>query len=97
MHDGRPSYTINAGTRYVGTIYQTQWARQQLVWLWSVSGVVNGMREVPMGGSAETLDIAREAFRACFDDWLAWALEQGPDNLSFSTIDKHLREMGARV
>lgn len=58
----------------VGRIMLTPIANGAEVWLWTITGPSMTQANLSSGGKAESLEEARQAFRAQFDKWLAWAL-----------------------
>ena len=44
------------------------------VWLWTITGTAMVQAGLSSSGKADSLEEARQAFRAQFDRWLAWAL-----------------------
>ncbi len=79
MHLARSAETdfrVMVSGHTAGRIFRTMRGSCQHVWLWTVTGpYLPGAR---LNGSGDCSDIgeAKQAFRATFDAWLAWAVQQ---------------------
>jgi hypothetical protein len=94
----RPDYSIYTGQRMVGRIYLQnvgQFTEDSEQWFWGVQGVFTSMEIGHLRGLAGSLDEAKARLRAAFDLWLAWALAAPATHLSYHTISKDLRDVGA--
>ena len=49
-------------------------ANGQEIWLWTITGPAMVQAGLSSSGKADSLEEARQAFRAQFDRWLEWAL-----------------------
>ena len=89
-------YLIYAGERLVGRIYcQVGGMGRTEQWFWGVQGVFTSMEIGQLRGLAPSFDHAKTQLRTAFDLWLAWALAVPPSHLSYATIRRDLRDVGA--
>jgi hypothetical protein len=64
LDDGKP----------IGRIYEKHApARPDHAWFWSITEYIEPRAGLSTSGSAETLDAAKAAFRARWDQWRGWA------------------------
>lgn len=72
-------FSVLCAGRLVGRIMRSDIAGGAESWLWTVTGPYLPEALRPSDGRAGSLEEAKVAFRAKFDVWRAWALEQaGP-------------------
>ena len=69
LDDGKP----------IGRIYQRH-APANAAWFWSVTAYVERRAGLRTSGTTETLDAAKAAFRATWDQWRYWAAKTGFDS-----------------
>jgi hypothetical protein len=64
---------------HAGRIFKTSRGSIGQVWLWTVTGPYCGAVGINTSGDCATLGEARQAFRAAFDKWHAWAIRQNAE------------------
>jgi hypothetical protein len=68
-------YSIRIDGLTAGRIMKKKLGFQRVVWFWTLTGpYFPGPKS--HDGEEDTLEKAREAFKICFWQWLAWALKQ---------------------
>lgn len=75
--DGDYRVTIRGHT--AGRILKTSRGGNQQVWLWTLTGPYCVAAGLGSSGESDRLDTAKQALRASFDAWLAWAIRQNGD------------------
>ena len=63
--------------RPIGGICQHSPANADVAWFWSVTAYVEPRAVLRTSGTTETLDAAKAAFRATWDQWQSWAAKTG--------------------
>lgn len=79
MHLARSAaddYRVMIAGHTAGRIFRTMKSASQHVWLWTVTGPY--LPNARLNGTGDSTDIAeaKAAFRATFNAWLEWAVEQ---------------------
>jgi hypothetical protein len=72
-------FSVRVAGRLAGRIMAKPVAGQREVWFWTITGPCIPMDLQPSSGDAETIEEAKEAFRAKFDRWREWAETLGHD------------------
>lgn len=74
---GGRDFTVLCAGHLVGRIMRSDLTGGAESWLWTVTGPYLPEALRPSDGRAGSLEEAKAAFRAKFDGWSSWALEQG--------------------
>lgn len=72
-------YAVVVADLIAGRIMRKPIAGGVEVWFWTMTGPYVPPQLRPLSGDAETLDDAKDAFKAKFLAWLHWAATQGGD------------------
>jgi hypothetical protein len=72
-------FSVRVAGRLAGRIMAKPLAGQHEVWFWTITGPYIPLDLQPSSGDAETIEEAKEAFRAKFDRWQEWAETLGHD------------------
>ena len=69
-------YRVIIAGHTAGRIFRTMRSASQHVWLWTVTGPYLPGAQLNSNGNSEDITGAKAAFRATFDAWLRWAVQQ---------------------
>ena len=69
-------YRVIVTGHTAGRIFATLRSSGRHVWLWTVTGPYLPGAGLSGSGDADGLPDAKKAFRATFDTWLQWAIQQ---------------------
>lgn len=69
-------YRVAIAGHIAGRIFKTLRGSCQNVWLWTVTGPYLPSDRLNGSGNSNDIGEAKQAFRATFDAWLAWAVQQ---------------------
>jgi hypothetical protein len=76
VFEGVRDFTVYDDGRPVGRLYQAHTAAPpEIIWHWSITEYVEPRSGLRTSGSAETLDAAKAAFQARWDQWRVWAVK----------------------
>ena len=76
---GENDYRIVISNYSAGRIFRTVRGSMALMWYWTITGPYCGAVGINTSGDCATLGEARQAFRAAFDKWHAWAIRQNAE------------------
>ena len=69
-------YRVTIAGHTAGRIFRTMRSASQNVWLWTLTGPYLPATQLNSNGDSTDLGEAKTAFRATFDAWLQWAIQQ---------------------
>lgn len=69
-------YRVTIAGHTAGRIFRTMKSASQHVWLWTVTGPYLPGAQMSSNGDSPDIIEAKVAFRATFDAWLRWAIQQ---------------------
>ena len=69
-------YRVTIAGHTAGRIFRTMRSASQNVWLWTLTGPYLPATQLNSNGVSTDLGEAKTAFRATFDAWLQWAIQQ---------------------
>lgn len=73
---GQNDYRVTIAGHTAGRIFRTMKSASQHVWLWTVTGPYLPGAGLNSSGDNEDIRQAKADFRATFDAWLGWAIQQ---------------------